>query len=242
MGEQRVFVSPNLATLADAIRRAGAVAKSSGAEPPRKTFSESLVEYQCARLVAEAQRREPRLRKSAGPTPTAVTRRVPAPRPAQPPAPITMLGTKTRWIFGPEGPAAGAVVRFNHDGEVHHGKLVDWGPAGARVATRRGHAQVAWDDLRPVSEDELCQLREQQDRDQEERFARSSMFGTDDIRPGHLATAIDLDHDQQTAGTVVSVSHGYPQHVVLRSLRDDGSAQLTVHPLDHVREIREPEP
>jgi hypothetical protein len=138
----------------------------------------------------------------------------------------------------------GKIVGVKVGDTEHWGKITDWNEetGGVRVATRAGVVNARRHHLREVTEDELRQHREREDADQEQRGARLSRFSTEDIVPGsHRVTCVDPDTDEQTEGKCVSVSHTYPQHVVLHRWNPDGSTALSVHPLHHIVNIEEPE-
>lgn len=133
---------------------------------------------------------------------------------------------ETKWNFIPRPEQVVRVtmpdgVCSDPDCEKHrYGKIIDWGPAGVKAATRDGYVDAAWRDVRPVGDAELTRVREREDRDLEaimdEHGARLARYGFDDLRPG-MKVQVEGMYGTSQRGVIVYLSQA--DHHVFGVLR-----------------------
>lgn len=212
------------------------------ADDEQVPFSKILLESRIATAEGKRLDREKVLRKSGTAMPASPatrTRRTPVP-----PAPATRSATPTEPFFHVEL-KHGAMVKVKVAGETHHGKIVDWSETGdgVKVQTPGGTVHARKHHLRPITEAELRAHHEREDADQEARGRTSARYGYDDLLAGMRITVVEGEHDgsgEEITGRIASIEPRDGGHVVVKSFRH-GKRHLSVHTLDKIVQVHEPE-
>lgn len=201
-------------------------------------FRLQYIEGKLARVIDRQLREKEKLAKSSGAAMPAgpVTRRIDPPTRSKAPSRYAAPADPHFHVEMERG----APVKVKVDGELHHGKILDWNDehGGVTVQTHAGIVRARRHHLRPLTDDELRRHREQEERDQERAGIVTTRYTTEDLMPGFRVVCLD-DDDREVAGTIKSISHDRPAHVVIHGGRGINGHRLKVFTVDRIVQVLE---